>query len=113
LFSIRSIIIIENTVDNKALRGNPSQTPPARLDCEGLRQCHRSRFLYIHNIELTFSQEVVVPLWIFVVERLDLYEWNCGQEYYKIELIGNEVKGKYVLQRFKNGKDLFESSSIL
>jgi hypothetical protein len=55
----------------------------------------------------------VVGLWIFGVERLDLYEWNGGQEYYKIEIIGNEVKGKYVLQRFQNGKDLFESSSIL
>jgi hypothetical protein len=32
---------IKKTVKNKALRGNPSQTPPARLDCEGLRQCDR------------------------------------------------------------------------
>jgi hypothetical protein len=36
------VIIFKNTVNNKALRGNPSQTPPARLDCEGLRQCDRS-----------------------------------------------------------------------
>jgi hypothetical protein len=40
-------IYIKNTVDNKALRGNPSQTPPARLDCEGLRQCHRSQQYFI------------------------------------------------------------------
>jgi hypothetical protein len=40
-----------------------------------------NHFLYIHNIQLFFSSEVVVGLWIFVVERLDWYEWNCGQEW--------------------------------
>jgi hypothetical protein len=33
----------------KALRGNPSQTPPARLDCEGLRQCDRLQQYFIYK----------------------------------------------------------------
>jgi hypothetical protein len=56
-FSIRSIIIIENTVDNKALRGNPSQNPTQRFDCEGLRQCDR------YPIE-TYSNGLVVGKFI-------------------------------------------------
>jgi hypothetical protein len=32
---------LKKYADNKALRGNPSQTPTQRLDCEGLRQCDR------------------------------------------------------------------------
>jgi hypothetical protein len=35
-----------------------------------------SNFLYINNIQLAFSQSVVVELWIFGVVKLDLYEWN-------------------------------------
>jgi hypothetical protein len=33
-------------------------------------------FLYIHNIELAFSQGVVAVLCIFGVLLLDWYEWN-------------------------------------
>jgi hypothetical protein len=40
---------IKKTVKNKALHGNPSQTPPARLDCEGLRQCHRFQQYFIYT----------------------------------------------------------------
>jgi hypothetical protein len=38
---------LKKDADNKALRGNPSQTPTQRLDCEGLRQCNRSRSFFI------------------------------------------------------------------
>jgi hypothetical protein len=34
-------IYLKILLRTKALRGNPSQTPPAKLDCEGLRQCDR------------------------------------------------------------------------
>jgi hypothetical protein len=35
-----------------------------------------NHFLSINNIQLAFSQRVVEELEIFVVVRLDLYEWN-------------------------------------
>jgi hypothetical protein len=43
-----------------------------------------NNILYIHNIELAFNQGVVVKMCIFVVDQLNLYEWNCGQECYKM-----------------------------
>jgi hypothetical protein len=38
---------------------------------------------------------------IFVVEELDLYEWNCGQESYKMHSLETKL-GKYVLQTLQN-----------
>jgi hypothetical protein len=64
-----------------------------------------NNILYIHNIELTFNQGVVVKLCIFVVDQLDLYEWNCGQEQYKIYTSESKF-GKYVLQSFKSRMEL-------
>jgi hypothetical protein len=43
-----------------------------------------NHFLYINIYELAFSQGVMVELWIFVVERLDLYESNSRQKWYPI-----------------------------
>jgi hypothetical protein len=42
----------------------------------------------------------VVEWWILGVERLDLYEWNSGQGLLQNSLLRNEIRGKYVLQRF-------------
>ena len=61
-----------------------------------------------------------LKLEISVVERLDLYEWNCGQELYKMQSFAanfgricparvqklKKSSGKYVLQKFKNRKNL-------
>jgi hypothetical protein len=55
---------------------------------------------------------------IFLVEKLDLYEWNCGQEPYKTQSSEskwghvcpanvpnwNRLEGKYVLLQFVLGK---------
>jgi undecaprenyl pyrophosphate phosphatase UppP len=85
-FSVWEVINIKKTTDNKGTADSqPAQTPrkgSTRVGC--VSAIVVGNFLYINIYELAFNQRIVVALCIFLVLMLDLYEWNSGQESYKI-----------------------------
>jgi hypothetical protein len=94
VFSIQRIIIFKNTVANNRIADNPAPQPHAKARRRGVcvNASVGNHILSINNIELAFSQGVVVELGVFSVLMLDLYEWNSGQVYCKIHTYESKLR---------------------